>query len=306
MKKEIKRPPYIFHSISELNSALGLPKPRHPLVDLVNYKDITADTGELSKALVLDFYKISFKLNLKGKIKYGQGYYDFNEGGLSFTSPHQLISAGENEQDYAGYTMLFHPDFIRNYPLGTSIKKYGFFSYSVAEALYLSDTEKETIISVFGNIEQELSTSIDHFSQDVMVSQIELLLNYSNRFYHRQFITRKAVHSDLLIEMEKLLAEYFDNDDGLMKGLPSVQYIAGRLHVSPRYLSDMLRQLTGQHTQQHIQNKLIEKAKEILGTTQLSISEIAYRLGFEHPQSFNKIFKRKTDLSPLEFRRSFS
>lgn len=305
MKEGAKGPPYIFNSISALNSALGLPKPRHPLVDLVNYKDIKTDTAELSKALILNFYKISFKLNLKGRIKYGQGYYDFDEGGISFVAPNQLISAGEDEQDYAGYTLLFHPDLIRNYPLGTNIRKYGFFSYSVAEALYLSEQEKSIIISIFEHIGQELSTSIDNFSQDVMVSQIELLLNYSNRFYNRQFITRKAVHNDLLMEMEKLLSDHFDNDDALMKGLPSVQYVAGKLDVSPRYLSDMLRQLTGQNTQQHIQNKLIEKAKEILSTTHLTISEIAYKLGFEHPQSFNRIFKRKTNISPLEFRRSF-
>lgn len=302
MKKEIKKAPHIFQSISELNRALGLPKPRHPLVDLVNYKDIRADTSELSKALVLNFYKISYKQHLKGKVKYGQGYYDFDEGGLSFVSPNQLISAGEEEQDYSGYTLLFHPDFIRNYTLETSIKKFGFFSYSVSEALYLSAQEQKTIVSLFDNIQQELSSSIDHFSQDVIVSQIEVLLNYSNRFYNRQFITRKAMHHDLLSSMEKILADYFDHDHALTNGIPSVAYITGQLQVSQRYLSDMLRQLTGQNTQQHIQHKLIEKAKEILSTTNLTVAEIAYRLGFEHPQSFNKIFKRKTNSSPLEFR----
>ncbi|KAA2240710.1 AraC family transcriptional regulator [Chitinophaga agrisoli] len=305
MEKEPEQTPYIFQSISELNAALGLPKPRHPLIDLVNYKDITADTTALSKALVLNFYKVSFKRNLKGKVKYGQGYYDFDEGGLSFVSPNQLISAGAEDQDYEGFTLLFHPDFIRNYPLGSSIKRYGFFSYAVAEALYLSEKEKGIIISVFENIQQELSTSIDHFSQDVLVSQVELLLNYSNRFYNRQFITRKAVHSDLLLEMEKIMAAYFDNGEALMKGPPTVPQIAERLSVSPRYLSDMLRQLTGRNTQQHIQDMIIEKAKEILSTTNLSIAEIAYGLGFEHPQSFNRIFKRKTQVSPVTFRQSF-
>lgn len=302
MKKEIKKGPHIFASISELNRALGLPKPRHPLVDLVNYKDIRADTTELSRALVLNFYKISYKQHLKGKVKYGQGYYDFDEGGLSFVSPNQLISAGEEEQDYSGYTLLFHPDFIRNYPLETSIKKYGFFSYSVSEALYLSEQEQKTIVTIFDHIQQELSSSIDHFSQDVMISHIEVLLNYSNRFYNRQFITRKAMHHDLLSRMEKILNDYFDQDHALRNGLPSVAYLTGQLQVSQRYLSDMLRQLTGQNTQQHIQDKLIEKAKEILSTTNLSVAEIAYRLGFEHPQSFHKIFKRKTNSAPLEFR----
>lgn len=306
MKKEEKASPFVFDSIAALTRALGLPKPLHPLIALVDYKDIKADTQEMEKGLVLDFYKISFKHHLKGRIRYGQGYYDFDEGGLSFVSPNQLISAGEEEHDYAGHTLLFHPDFIRNYPLAKTIKTYGFFSYSVSEALYLSDKEKTVIDTVFENIGRELSMPIDNFSQDVLVSQIELLLNYSNRFYNRQFITRKAVHSDLLAQMEQLLNDYFNNHEALMKGPPSVQYITGKLQVSPRYLSDMLRQLTGLNTQQHIQQKLIDKAKEILSTTSLSVSEVAYMLGFEHPQSFNKIFKRKTNVSPGEFRESFN
>lgn len=305
MKQENKKTPYIFDSISALNHALGLPKPQHPLIDLVNYKDIQTDTTELSKALILNFYKISFKEHLSGKVKYGQGYYDFDEGGLSFVAPNQLISAGAGEQDYSGYTLLFHPDFIRNYPLEQTIKKYGFFSYAVSEALHLSEKERATMIPIFRNIGEELAAPIDHFSQDVMISQLEVLLNYSNRFYNRQFITRKAVHHDLLTQMERVLDDYFDQDNALMQGLPSVAFLTDKLQVSQRYLSDMLCQLTGQNTQQHIQNRLIEKAKAILSTTNLSVSEIAFQLGFEHSQSFSRIFKRKTQVSPLEFRKSF-
>jgi AraC family transcriptional activator of pobA len=298
--------PYIFNSISELQHALGLPKPLHPLISLVDYSNITSDTSDIAKGMILNFYKISFKKNLTGKIKYGQGHYDFDEGGLSFLSPGQLIAASAEEADYGGYTLLFHPDFIRNYPLGKHIKNFGFFSYSTTEALYLSEKEKEIITGIFKNIEHELSLSIDHFSQDIMISQIEQLLNYSNRFYNRQFITRKAVHHDLLEQLDTLLAAYFDNDEALMKGLPAVQDIANQLQVSQRYLSDMLRQLTGQNTQQHIHNILIEKAKEALTSTNLTIAEIAYKLGFEHPQSFNKLFRNKTSLSPLEYRQSFN
>lgn len=297
--------PYIFNSISELQRALGLPKPLHPLISLVDYGEIKNDTGDIAKGMILNFYKISYKKQLTGKVRYGQGYYDFDEGGLSFISPGQLIAASPEEVDYGGYTLLFHPDFIRNYPLGKHIKNYGFFSYSAAEALHLSEKEKEIMVGIFKNISHELSLSIDNFSQDIMISQIEQLLNYSNRFYNRQFITRKAVHSDLLDELEKLLTQYFDNDKALMHGLPNVQDISSQLHVSQRYLSDMLRQLTGQNTQQHIHNKLIEKAKEILSSSQLTIAEIAYQLGFEHPQSFNKLFKTKTNVSPLEYRQSF-
>jgi AraC-like DNA-binding protein len=201
---------------------------------------------------------------------------------------------------------LIHPDFIRNYPLGKTIKNYGFFSYAINEALHLSEKERVVIRTILQNMEDELQTPIDDFSQDVMVSQIELLLNYSNRFYKRQFITRKAISSDLLSKMETLLDDYFNNNTALMKGVLTVQSLAEQLLVSPHYLSDMLRSLTGQNAQQHIHNKLIEKAKEILSNSTLSVAEIAYQLGFEHPQSFNKLFKRKTNLSPLEFRQSFN
>ncbi|SRR5258708_26681943 len=155
-------------------------------------------------------------------------------------------------------------------------------------------------------IEEELKSRIDDFSQDVVISQIELLLNYANRFYKRQFITRKAISNDLLQKLEETLDEYFDNEKSLSKGIPTVQYLSEVLNISPSYLSDMLRSLTGQNAQQHIHNKLIEKAKEKLSITALSVSEIAYELGFEHPQSFSKLFKTKTNLSPLEFRRSFN
>ena len=295
--------PYIFNSISELHQALGLPKPLHPLVSLVDYSNIQADTEELEKGMIFNFYKVSYKKNFKGKVKYGQNYYDFDEGGLSFIAPNQLITAVDNEADYGGYTLLFHPDFIRNHTLGKQIKNYGFFSYSVSEALYLSEKEKNVIIGIFKNIEMELESAIDHFSQDVMISQIELLLNYSKRYYSRQFITRKIASNDLLSKVEELLSAHFDS---LADGLPTVQQLADQLNVTPHYLSDMLRTLTGQNTQQHIHHKLIEKAKEMLSTSSLSVAEISYALGFEHPQSFNKIFKRKTKMSPVEFRESFN
>jgi len=295
-----------FNSISALHKALGFPKPLHPLVSLVNYADIKTPYEELPKALLLDFYKISYKKSLTGKIKYGQNYYDFDEGGLSFISPNQVISSAEEEKDYSGYTLLFHPDFIRNYQLDTKIKNFGFFSYSVNEALFLSDKEKQTIFSVFENIKDELNSNLDDFSQDVVVSHIDVLLNYSNRFYKRQFITRKAVNHDLLTQLEKILNAYFEQEEAFQKGLPTVEFLAGQLNVSPRYLSDLLRSLTGQNAQQHIHEKLIEKAKEYLTATNLSVSEIAYQLGFEQPQSFNRLFKKKTNLTPIAYKQSFN
>jgi len=298
--------PKVFNSISDLHRALGLPKPLHPLLSLVDYSNITADTVDLEDGMIFNFYKVSYKQSFSGKIKYGQTHYDFDEGGLSFIAPNQVIISKNDEADYSGYTLLFHPDFIRNFPLGKNIKNYGFFSYSTAEALYLSDKEKETIIGIFKFIEQELSVAIDNFSQEVMVSQLDLLLSYSKRFYNRQFITRKNFNTDILTKVESILNEYFDQEKAVLKGLPTVQDIAGALNVSSHYLSDMLRSHTGMNTQQHIHNKMIEKAKELLATTTLSIAEVAYKLGFEHPQSFNKIFKKKTATSPLDYRHSLN
>lgn len=194
----------------------------------------------------------------------------------------------------AGFVLFFHPDFLRGYSLGKKIKEYGFFSYALNEALHLSEKEEKMVETIMKNIEQEYRSGIDKFSQDVMTLHIELLLNYSNRFYDRQFITRKNANNDLLTRLEELLNDYFSGEK-----------VAAKLNVSPNYLSDMLRSLTGQSTQQHIHDKLIEKAKEILTATSSPIGEIAGKLGFETAQSFSKLFKNKTDLSPLEYRNSF-
>jgi AraC family transcriptional activator of pobA len=304
--KNVNKQPTVFNSISELYRALGLPKPLHPLISLVDYSNITVDTAELEKGMLFNFYKISYKRKFSGKVKYGQSHYDFDEGGLSFISPNQVITAMEGEADYGGYTLLINPDFIRAYPLGKSIKNYGFFSYAVNEALYLSEKEKQVIIGLFKNIEMELDSAIDQISQDVLVSQVELLLNYSKRYYNRQFITRKTASSELLVRFESLLADYFDTGKPLTNGLPAVDDLAAALNISAHYLGDMLRTLTGQNTQQHIHAKLIDKAKELLSTGELSVAEVAYQLGFEHPQSFNRLFKSKTKLSPLDFRQSLN
>jgi AraC family transcriptional activator of pobA len=305
MKKE-EIIPFKFESLSDLHRLLGLPKPLHPLISLVEIKDIQIDPGRLPVSIVYNFYKISLKHNLTGKLKYGQSYYDFDEGGLFFKAPDQVAAKGENNGDHSGFTLLIHPDFLLHYPLSKKIKQYGFFSYSVNEALHLSEKEKATIISVFKYIEDELQNSIDDFSHDLIISHLETLLNYSNRFYKRQFITRKVVSNHLLQKSEEILDDYFSNEKSLARGIPTVQFLAETLNLSPGYLSDMLRNLTGQNAQQHIHNKLIEKAKEKISTTNLTISEIAYELGFEHPSSFNKLFKAKTKLSPLRFRQSFN
>ena len=306
MKREEKSP-HKFESLSDAHRAFGMPQPKHPLISMI---DGTTSGPELQlpgQSHVLGFYKISYKQGLGGKLKYGQGYYDFDEGGLLFAAPGQLIGGGDSDGVVCSeYTLLIHPDFFSGYPIAKKITQYGFFSYAANEALHLSENEKATIIAIFRIMKEELDSRIDDFSQDVVISQLELLLNYANRFYKRQFMTRKVVSHDLLQRLEDLLAGYFSNEQALSKGIPTVQFLAERLNLSSGYLSDMLRALTGQNAQQHIHDKLIEKAKEKLSTTTLSVSEVAYTLGFEHPQSFSKLFKTKTKMSPLEFRRSFN
>ena len=295
------------NSISELHKLMGLPKPKHPLVSLINYADISSAPIEESVNILLNYYTVSMKRSLDCNFRYGQNYYDFDEGVLAFMEPGQVVSTNQSGRlKPEGWLLVFHPDLIRNYAIGKTIKNYGFFSYAVNEALHLSETEEAMIKDILKNIAKEYNHSIDQYSQDVMVSQIELLLNYSNRFYNRQFITRKTASNDLLTKMEILLEEYFESDKILKSGLPTVHFFAEKLNLSSNYLSDMLRTITGQSTQQHIHNKLIEKAKEALTTTNLSVSEIAYHLGFEHPQSFNKLFKSKMNISPLEYRASFN
>lgn len=285
---------------------LDQPKPLHPLVGLIDYGKADISRSYAGQSFLIDFYKISFKRNFKGQVKYGQGYYDFEEGGLAFLSPNQLVTMSEEDSSHDGYSLFFHPDLIRNYQLGSNIQQYGFFAYHVAEALFLSEKEKAVIEALFEGIAAELENNIDRFSQDILVSQIELLLNHSNRFYNRQFITRKAVYNNLIDQMNVYLLNRFNSKRLPLNGLPSVQELSDHLQVSSRYLTDMLKSLTGQSAQQHIHYQLVEKAKSSLICTRLSVAEIAYQLGFEHPQSFNKLFKRITSQSPTAFRQSFS
>ncbi|QJD96017.1 AraC family transcriptional regulator [Mucilaginibacter robiniae] len=293
--------PHRFNSLSEVHAAFGLPKPLHPLISIVDGIHNRIEVKFTAESHITSFYKITYTAKVSGKVKYGQSYYDFDEGGLLFAAPNQLMGGSEHNGPYSGYSLFIHPDFLMGYPLAKKIKQYGFFSYATNEALHLSETEQSTIIITLKSIETELSLPIDELSQDVLISQIELLLNYSNRYYKRQFITRKAVHTDLLQKLETLLEDYISSE----QGIPTVHCLAEQLAVSPSYLSDLLRVLTGQNAQQHIHEKLIEKAKEQLTTTSLSVAEIAYQLGFEHPQSLSRLFKIKTCMSPLEFRALF-
>jgi len=296
-----------FVSISESHQAFGLPKPQHPLISLVHFNESNPFNTEMAPIYnVLDFYKITFITKNSGRLRYGQDYYDFNEGSMLFLAPNQLVGTTEYNRETYAYLLLIHPDFFLGYPLAQKIKQYGYFGYSVNEALHLSDQERDIILSLFKSIGQELNSRVDEFSQEVMVAQIELLLSYVNRFYKRQFITRKAVNNDLLQKTEAILDDYYNGQQSLEQGIPTVQFLSEQLNLSPGYLSDLLRSLIGQNAQQYIHQKLVEKAKEKLSTTGLSISEIAYELGFEHSQSFSKLFKSKTKMSPVAFRSSFN
>ncbi len=307
----MNNPLYRFATISEYHRAAGLPNPAHPLISVVHMEDITRPIAAAPYSLLFDFYSIALKKMPHAKFKYGQQASDFDEGVLFFMSPGQLFGIeGPINTDKVkrpeGWMILIHPDFLWNTPLAKPIKRYEFFSYSVHEALYLSDQEEAMLTGIASQVEQEYKARIDRFSESVIIAQLELLLTYSERYYQRQFITRKVASHGLLERLEDYLSGYFNSGTLAKEGLPSVAQIAETLNISPGYLSSLLKSLTGQNTQQHLHNKLIELAKEKLSTTTLSVSEIAYELGFEHLQSFSKLFKTKTRLSPLEFRHSFN
>jgi AraC family transcriptional activator of pobA len=294
------------NSITEIHRMLGLPGPVHPLISLLDATDGQIDMYRLPTHYVLSFYKISFITKLGGKFKYGQGYYDFNEGSLLFTAPNQILGSSEKYEDSAGYSLIIHPDFFQGYPLAAKVKNYGFFSYASNEALHLSEQERAIMLSIYTIIQNELNSRIDDYSREVVIAQIELLLSYAKRFYKRQFLTRQVATNDLLEKLEELLNTYFEKEKPAGQGIPTVQFLAEQLNYTPNYLSDMLRSLTGLNAQQHIHQKLIERSKELLSTTNLTVSEVAYQLGFEHPQSFSRLFKMKTRISPVEFRSAFN
>ena len=305
----LNKQPQRIKTISEFHRLRGLPLPEHPSISVIDYGSIEHSEENNSISWVLDFYAISLKKSPDTLFRYGHQQCDFEEGALFFMAPNQLFSVEvdqHHEPVKSGWILLIHTDFIWGTTLAKSIKQYNFFDYTVNESLFLSPKEESTINGIIQNIQHEYQTSIDKFSKQIISTHIENLLSYSERFYNRQFITREKANHQILERLEKLLTDYFNNDDLATKGLPSVQYVSEELNVSQSYLGSLLRALTGQNTQQHIHEKLIEKAKEKLSTTYLTISEIAYTLGFEHPQSFSKLFKSKTNLSPLEFRQSFN
>ncbi|MBB6112119.1 transcriptional regulator, AraC family [Mucilaginibacter lappiensis] len=288
-------------SISDLHRMVHYTPPRHPLVSVIDHADFYARRPRVDAFYRFGFYTISCK-KFEGVLKYGKGYYDFNEGSLMFTAPGQVIAPGPDVFVEEGWALFIHPDLIHGTDLGRKIHQYTFFNYEINEALHISEEEKLVIKDCIAKIEKEYAQNIDKHSQGLIVSNIELLLNYCNRFYDRQFYTRAKINSDVVQQFEKLLKDYFSQNNLIETGLPSVNYFASRLNLSPNYLSDLLGKFTGKTTQEHIHLELIDHAKSLLWGTNKSISEIAYGLGFEHPSHFTKIFKTKTGKSPSEYR----
>jgi len=298
--------PYQIHSIRQLHELLELPKPRHPLISVIDFSGIKCFDDPALESVTYGFYCIALKKNFNGVMKYGQQHYDFDDGTMTFFAPNQVVTTAIRD-DWAleGRWLVIHPDFMQGFALAKDIRRFGYFSYAVNEALHLSEEEEQTITLLLADITRESKLATDSFSQPIIIKQIELLLSYCDRFYHRQFLTRKQAGNTYLSNFEQLLNDYFDSSE-TNRSIPAVSFFAEKLNLSANYLSDMLRSSTGQSAQQHIQLKLINKAKALLSSTDLSVSEIAYRLGFEYPQSFSKLFKNKTSKTPKEFRASYN
>ena len=300
--------PYRVKTITEFHRLNNLPGPLHPLISLVDYAAIRHAQERSGVSVVFDFYSISVKRGLNFKMIYGQQPYDFDEGVLFFLAPGQVLRVEVDEfaqTEPSGWMLLLHPDFLPNTTLSKKIRQYGYFGYAANEALFLSEREEQILEGLIDHIRHEFQAYTDRFSQQIIVAEIEALLGYADRFYHRQFLTRSSISHGVLNRLENLLDSYFSSDEQLQQGIPTVQFVAEKLNMSPNYLSSLLKELTGLNTQQHIHEKLINTAKEKLSATDLTVSEIAYNLGFEHVPSFSKLFKQKTTQSPVSFRQGF-
>ena len=290
-------------SIHQLHQAVGGEPPRHPSFSIHRLEDLPRGGPAFPARFTYGFYSVGLKKNLSGYVKYGRTQYDFQEGALGFTAPLQVLSFNQEILENAsGWMLFFQPDFLANSILADRLNEYGFFHYQVNEGLHLSKEEDDTLNAIFKNIEAEYQRPIDQHSKQVVVFNLELLLTYAQRYYRRQFVLRNEVNPSVLNRFEKVIHEHFTRSEPLSVGLPTVDYFADQLHLSAKYLSDLLKSLTGKTTQEHIHHQLIEKAKLKLLSSDDSIAEIAYGLGFEYPQYFSRLFKEKTGLSPRAFR----
>lgn len=292
------------NSVGQVHDFFGLPKPKHPLISVLPITDEMTNFDYGDVQYIFELYQISLKMGISGSITYGRNSYDFEEGTVVFTKPGQSlkIEQGEDFTGSSGWSMVFHPDLIRRSELGKVIDEYSFFAYEVNEALHISEDEQKTLTEHIKKIEREYNQNIDRHSQDLMVSNIKLLLDYCTRYYDRQFYARTNMHKDFVSRFERLLRDYYDTEKPLELGIPTVKYFGSELNMSPHYMSDMLRKETGRSAQDHIHYFLIDRAKTKLLSTDEPISQIAYGLGFGYPNHFSKLFKSKTGMSPMEYR----
>lgn len=297
MSQEIFR----LESLSQIHAGLGCEPPKHPLISVVHSSEMKPNEDLLNIKMSNEFYMIMLKDAGCG-MQYGRNYYDFDEGVLTFIGPNQVVSYESNEWKGEGWVLFFHPDLIRPSNLGKTIGNYSFFNYEVHEALHLSEKEEAILNDCISKIEFELDQNIDAHSRGLFVSNIELLLNYCNRFYERQFNTRSESHSDTVSSVEQLIKKYYENGDQLKDGTPSIQYLAAQVNLSANYLSDLLKKETGKNTKEHINHFVVEKAKSTLLNSEMNVSEIAYDLGFNYPHYFSRMFKKETGMTPQEYR----
>lgn len=288
-----------FKSLSEAHRILGFAPPEHPLISVMMC-DSTTFKSDIS--YTCDFYLIAFKKMKSGVIQYGKTRYDHDLGSMSFIKPRQVVDMRDIKLEENGFNISLHEDFLIGHPLHNEIKKYGFFDYEANEALHLSPAEEKTIWELYRKIETEYHNNRDEFSRAIILTHIDSILKYSERFYRRQFIDRKPLSGTTVSRFNKIITSYFEK--GLMndKGLPTVNYMAGELNLSPRYLSDLLKQETGKTALELIHLYLISEAKNMLTGTDSTVAEIAYKLGFENPPYFSRLFKKQTGMSPNEFK----
>lgn len=295
-------------SISQLHQILGLPFPSHPLVSFIDDSDIKGlpdvDDDLYEAKAACDMYTIMFKDKISGSMGYGRSTYDFQEGTIIFMGPGQVYTSPSKDdlKDKKGWTLFFHPDLIRKSELGAKMNHYTFFSYHVNEALHVSAKEEKFVYELALKIQEEYSQNIDQHSQTLIISTLELLLNYCMRFYDRQFYTRTNIHKDFVADFDLVLKNYFASNKIKAEGLPTASYFGKALNMSPNYLSDMLKKETGKRIKEHIDGFIVEKAKSVLLNSNRKVSEIAYDLGFDYPQSFSRLFKNKTGVSPAAYR----
>lgn len=301
-KDETKTIAYKVQTISELHEIAGFEKPKHPLVTVIDYSKVNViDTPEHS-SFICSFYSINFKKHCS--FVYGRQAFDHKEGTLHCTAPEQVITFDRKKEEGSteGWGLYFHPELIRNTSLGKKIHEYSFFLYTENEALHLSDHEKQTLLSILKQMEKEYNTNIDHYSHDLLITNIELLLNYCKRYYGRQFITRTNQNKDIMVRFEAFISDYFNSELLKNNGLPTVKHCAEKMNLSPNYFSDLLKSETGKNALEHIHYYMLEKAKTLLKNSNLTINEIAYELGFEYPQNFSKLFKKKVGTTPTLYR----